>query len=354
MSSWARRREGYELISGDQHRAPPTSSKAMPTLTMRRNPGACGAERWYCGACPAGSWSLNIDGTRCPAAPTDRDPPQCLTCPGRTYQRCRLINHSALQPLGLTLPGSCEVVYSLFSQPEDLNHLDSLLPPHCNLVLYDRRPGDAACTGIPRRLMQNRNATCTRLDNEYGADATHTWVHHVATAYHRLPDFVIFLGRLAARNSWQHLRASCRASSFGASKDSFACARPMDSCDGFSPELTITSTHSLSSWVNKTLPQYYKEAIRPATVRPFGRWLEHYLVRLHAVDRQPPLRERLWRAPLCHYSVFATTRFNLHAHPREVYHQINGSLSVGRSEGNWYIEWGVSAIFGAGRGLVIS
>ena len=63
---------------------------------------------------------------------------------------------------------------------------------------------------------------------------------------------------------------------------------------------------------------------------------------------------RLWRAPLCHYSVFATTRFNLHAHPREVYHQINGSLSVGRSEGNWYIEWGVSAIFGAGRGLVIS
>ena len=250
---------------------------------MRRNPGACGAERWYCGACPAGSWSLNIDGTRCPAAPTDRDPPQCLTCPGRTYQRCRLINHSALQPLGLTLPGSCEVVYSLFSQPEDLNHLDSLLPPHCNLVLYDRRPGDAACTGIPRRLMQNRNATCTRLDNEYGADATHTWVHHVATAYHRLPDFVIFLGRLAARNSWQHLRASCRASSFGASKDSFACARPMDSCDGFSPELTITSTHSLSSWVNKTLPQYYKEAIRPATVRPFGRWLEHYLVRLHAV-----------------------------------------------------------------------
>lgn len=250
--------------------------------------------------------------------------PRSCSCPPRT-----------LLPLNLTLRGTCQVVTSLWTTVGEALDLPALVPNGCTIVAYDRRETVRPCEDVPSTM------ACTALPNVPGMDATHTWAHHVAANYHKLPRYIFFVpSSLSGHFRWNHLRHELLTTGFGAAeaRSSFACVRAVRSCDGFEhlqPPVPLFSR----DFAGASMRFYGRANVTPARMRPLAVWLFG-----HLPEGAPSM------ARVCHYSAFATTAANLRARPRRFYTRLKQEWSATRSmsEVSWYVEWAAEVLFGPG------
>ena len=126
----------------------------------------------------------------------------------------------------------------------------------------------------------------------------------------------------------------------------FACVRRLDVSQAEWEEPSNGTVVTLADYAHRTMKFGAADSkVAFASIRPYGRWLYHHI----------PLRrgDVRWRtARPCHYSIFATSRANLHAHPRSFYESLaslfpDNATSV--TEDAYFVEWSLDVLFGNRR-----
>jgi len=241
-------------------------------------------------------------------------------------------------------PSSCTVVVAAFNTSlAELAELQQRLPQRCSMRVYDKGPGAQCATDIvPSSL------PCVPTSND-GLDWNPVWLRFVRENYNDLPDVLIVTpSGFAQHRRFERLAESCGgplsdpSRQFGIGR-SFCCV-PRE--HQFSPLLDRAEAQHLSKIAHVHMRTYQDRNVTPANVRPFGPWLRSHLNwESHSDGRL------LHFARQCTYSLFATTRTNLQAHPQSVYdalaEEFDGQTTLG--EDAFFMEWAEEAVFGAAQ-----
>jgi hypothetical protein len=216
-----------------------------------------------------------------------------------------------------------------------LDNVRHVVPAHCRIIIYDKSP--SPCSFMP----SERINTCLPLPNV--GHNVHTYAFYAATRYDRIPRSVILMpSQMGRYHRGQLLRRMINDTH---ARPRFACVtdqlRPStERSDGTACALDRYASCRMRCYRNCSSEPRHQ--VLPTPSRPHGlaAWLEA-TVGSHVL----PL---LCHYPACHFAHATTTRADVHAHPRRVYEDVVRQLGRDRlPEAAFFVEWSMSAIFGA-------
>lgn len=253
----------------------------------------------------------------------------------------------ALHAPPVPLESACHAVIAHYSSDVTqgrafLDGVEDAVPLDCQIIVYDK--SSSPCSFA----RSERISDCRALDN-VGREQ-HTFVHHVATHYDKLPATLILLTSDLTRHGRFGQVASLADATMRRGAG-FACV------DGQNQMSTLGQTGlqracSLDRYSRCTMECYtnchhqYPNRPRglpfPAQPRGFAAWFEAKVANASTVARS------VHGYPACHFGIASTTRDDLRAHPWRVYDALARDLSVADlPESSFYMEWAMSAVFGA-------
>lgn len=240
----------------------------------------------------------------------------------------------------------CTAVVSVFNDKGGryLSVVRDALPRSCRLVAYDKTP-DVACDYMPLPGV----AECHVLPNTGLEDQV--WAYHVNRTYADAPRWLLGIpGAVNKHNRVQSLHDMLAATLLGngdgltgegfwCPNRALACGMPPGKFHDEEPTSLANYSGCRAAW------KYNGKYARPSKVYPLGNYI-HEMIGLLS----PGTDDHLCYLPACHFSMFATTRENIHAHPQAVYDRLATSLADspgGYDEKDFYDEWMAAATYGA-------